>query len=936
MRTGRYSIAAVLICLSLVSRAQAQTTYAWNYSGTDWASSSNWSPTGTPTAADTALFSTFDGITYNLPTFNSSAAVGQLDIFGPRWGFDTPFVGNGNTLTVGTGGTISVAPFVYRGSFATTVILNNLRVNVANGTTFASGYAQTVGAVELSGFASRFDLRSGSELRLVNAAGTANYDLTINGGAQLRVNSGTILTNGVGVNTAGQGAIRFHGGGTLNFQGADATAGGSVTTEFTANQVVAASGHSSVGIFAGSDFSGTNTANVRVILGNSSIQRGIDVNTRDTAGNFLSLGTGTVEFAFNGIVPGFSGSNAELIFRPGATGIPMINGVIVENVSSNSNSPYVILTGGVKDANGSELEGVTGRFATWNSTTGAVTAQAGVYRNETELSSVTAGQNVIYRPSTTTATATLSASINPQTIVFEARANNQSVNLGGNTLTTPGIIVERTITGSGTFNFNLTNGTLATPDGSPLKLYVLGPSNTLFNVGANFSNSNGSVVKSGTGTLVLTGNTPQMNNVLDIYINQGAIRARIDGANANLGTTNVLNLRGGVLEVDANGGTSTFTRGLGRNFNQVNWNFGTSTMISDRGSGGFAVVNGNLDVNIGNGQNLVWNAASGTSLSFLRSGQSLRLGSLQQTGILTLQNNLSLDDGSAGLPLESRQIVVESLSSGGFGNPARRSRITGVISGSASTGLMKIGPGMLELTGANTYAGGTTIDLGTLLVNNTTGSATGTGRVTVYDTLIGNGAIAPSAGNGLTMMSSSILGLYRDQILGTPGHLKVGTAGADNPVTLRAGSNSIFQLNGSTFNTDGGATSYGRLTVRGTGLITVNGAGLVVALGPGFTPGGSDAFGIIDNQTSSAISGTFNGIAEGGTVNAVFINNAPAGTFLLTYQGNITESGISITGGNDVVLYGFSPVPEPGAVLAIGAAGLGVLGWVRRRLVPCR
>ena len=45
--------------------------------------------------------------------------------------------------------------------------------------------------------------------------------------------------------------------------------------------------------------------------------------------------------------------------------------------------------------------------------------------------------------------------------------------------------------------------------------------------------SSGSVAKSGTGTLVLTGSTPQMNDVLDVYINQGAIRARIDGTTAD-------------------------------------------------------------------------------------------------------------------------------------------------------------------------------------------------------------------------------------------------------------------------------------------------------------------------------------------------------------------------------------------------------------------
>jgi autotransporter-associated beta strand protein len=64
--------------------------------------------------------------------------------------------------------------------------------------------------------------------------------------------------------------------------------------------------------------------------------------------------------------------------------------------------------------------------------------------------------------------------------------------------------------------------------------------------------------------------------------------------------------------------------------------------------------------------------------------------------------------------------------------------------GISGTGrLIHIGSGTLSLTASNTYSGGTTVSGGTLLVNNTVGSGTGTGAVTVASgaTLGGTGII---------------------------------------------------------------------------------------------------------------------------------------------------------------------------------------------------
>lgn len=103
-----------------------------------------------------------------------------------------------------------------------------------------------------------------------------------------------------------------------------------------------------------------------------------------------------------------------------------------------------------------------------------------------------------------------------------------------------------------------------------------------------------------------------------------------------------------------------------------------------------------------------------------------------------------------------------------------------------------------------------------------------------------------------------------------------------------------------------------------------------MGLANNFTPSASDVFGILDNQTGNAITSTFAGIGPDGTVNAVFANNTAAETFQVSYDGDITGGGISIHGGNDIVLYNFAPVPEPVSILAFGALTIGLFGLKRR------
>src|SRR5581483_7297842 len=108
-------IAAFAVSVALCPVATAQSTYFWNYSGADAASAGSWTPGGVPGTADTAVFGTFDGARYNLPSFSADTAIGEVRVLGPRWGVNTPFTSTGHTLTVGRNATLTTAPLTYRG-----------------------------------------------------------------------------------------------------------------------------------------------------------------------------------------------------------------------------------------------------------------------------------------------------------------------------------------------------------------------------------------------------------------------------------------------------------------------------------------------------------------------------------------------------------------------------------------------------------------------------------------------------------------------------------------------------------------------------------------------------------------------------------------------------------------------------------------------------
>ena len=114
-----------------------------------------------------------------------------------------------------------------------------------------------------------------------------------------------------------------------------------------------------------------------------------------------------------------------------------------------------------------------------------------------------------------------------------------------------------------------------------------------------------------------------------------------------------------------------------------------------------------------------------------------------------------------------------------IGNLGTSATYAGIINGASK--LTKVGAGTLTLTNASTYSGATTINAGTLMVANASGSATGTGTVSIATgaALGGTGSLA-----GAVINNGSLV----------PGNNAVGNLTVNNTLTLAGGSDIIWQV----------------------------------------------------------------------------------------------------------------------------------------------
>lgn len=267
-------------------------------------------------------------------------------------------------------------------------------------------------------------------------------------------------------------------------------------------------------------------------------------------------------------------------------------------------------------------------------------------------------------------------------------------------------------------------------------------------------------------------------------------------------------------------------------------------------------------------------------------------------------NNLTFN-GTMALGFGSRTLTVN--------NPIVTAN--GVVSGTSFGGgfgqLIKAGPGRLELFASNTYSGGTTVQAGTLIVSNSTGSGTGTGPVGVNltATLGGVGSIAgPTTVSGGAFLA--------------PGS-SVGVLTVNNNFNLTTGGTYLWDVAthtpvDTTLNSGGSTNTsvHDQLAITGPGLFTGGDIAFVVneLSAPNFTLSETYSWTVVSQAVGTPILG-----------NVTFdLSGAP--TFL-AYGG---AAQLSLTVNSGQVNLNFTPVPEPATVLGICAA-VGGLGYTIRR-----
>ena len=731
------------------------------------------------------------------------------------------------SLTIGRGGTLALT-----GNSNNTRVGDNVAVAMNGGNISMAG---TAGAGSL--LAEKFgDLTASGNNTFTLTAGAANNILSF--GTLTRVDNAGITLRGAfrGFTQSGStGSVTFAsplatisdplgpvGGsnfGVVAYAAGDPTNAGNAGTNFVTYDagglriISSTQDPSVVQIAAGGTFDAASAnRNVNMSAATIAVNGAQRVNALSDSGGATLTGTGTLTVFSGALISGGGGIRAITFSGP--------------TLDFGDNTGYIHLGSSVNVSNGSSIKGTNGvvvvgadagavpsptspAVLNLNATSAANTFTGGLFVNGGTVNFVrddqlgaTGGEVVLSGGSLGFA----ASGSNTVTITRPVRLGAG----GGNIVATSGntINIASDITGTGDLTINPNTVTTGVTRLSGNNSY----SGRTF-VYANGTLSIGSDSNLGQGDIVLAGGTLQFNT-------SGVISKNITYYNS-----------GSPLDTNGNNvtlsGRFSGTAPGGSGLNKVG--AGVLTLTGDNTDlGGQALVaagtlalagNGRLpnlsNLTVSSGAEFRLDNSAGANLSnriadltriTLAGGGTVRFVGNASAASSQVFGGLNLNAaGNAG-------IVVD-----GFAGQSATLTSAGLITGVGA--LVKSGSGAFQITGnANNYSGGTMVSGGLLLVNNTAGSATGTGAldVLVGGALGGNGVVGPSAGNGVTIYgllapgnsigtislaaNVALYGTLGQEISGAAGDLTVitGNLTLGNASQL-ALSNSNSYINGNTY-----------------------------------------------------------------------------------------------------------------------------------------
>jgi len=528
------------------------------------------------------------------------------------------------------------------------------------------------------------------------------------------------------------------------------------------------------------------------------------------------------------------------------------------------------VTGGTINGSGLSLNGLTSFTSGSNTLSGTETATSGV---------------AVTGTATLALTGTLTGSVNYGSSA--ASIFTGTIAGLGNTLTVSGG-GDLTVTGTNTYDggTTITSGILSMADLANPTTY------------GNLGSTTGSLTLGSTGTLDLEGSTQTVGAlsgsgvITNLFLNDRPVNSALIIGNGGASGT----FTGSITDNSLSESTSLTKEGAGTQvLSGASQYFGGTTI-----TGGILSVTS--EDNLG--------GAGGYFVGSPPPTITLGGGELQTTGATpTFVENVALNAGTTNTLAAAANTTAT---------------YTGIISDSGTmSGALTVGDslgdnGTVALTNANTYSGGTHVASGTLLVNNTTGSATGSGALQVDSqaTLSGTGHIVST--------NNTING---NVLVGQVSPTDVNTV---NVLHMTASGSTTFSGANLTFNLDTTSTASNSLDLGSTSSVVFNNSNtLTFNLQGGATiSNGTEYILFTDTVGSSPFSGSGYTLGAGNVITGLTLTFDVNGVATNAYGNSIL-----VLNGNNIDIEVISGVPEPGtwALMLSGLASLLLIQYRRNK-----